>query len=33
MFVEYASGGPADPAQRAELRDVTETVRRAEAAA
>ena len=33
MFVEYASGGPPDQAQRAELRDVTETVRRAEAAA
>ncbi len=33
MFVEYASGGPPDQAQLAELRDVTETVRRAEAAA
>jgi hypothetical protein len=33
MFVEYAIGGPPDDTQRAELRDVTEAVRRAEAAA
>ena len=33
MFVEYTSGGPPDQAQRAELRDVAETVQRAEAMA